>query len=340
MKFNIALENRMVLYKYFFLFIFILSSSISISADKKERYDIKWIGEFKSTKSWDDESGLITKLYNLIMGENQTSLIRPVNLCAYDNLFWILDQGSQSVTYIDFTNKESEIYFDGNGSGYPSLVGICKDNKGNIYYTDSQKNQIVKLNFDSDGKENFTNNIEFNKPTGIAFSEKSKNIYICETGNHRIVVLNPKGELINSIGVRGKGKGEFNFPTFIWIDKNELIYVVDSMNFRVQVFDDTGKVISIFGETGDGSGNMARPKGIATDSFGHIYIVDALFHNVQVFNLNGDFLYSFGGQGRKQSEFWLPMGIFIDESNKIYVSDSYNSRIQIFQLEKGKDIEN
>ena len=274
------------------------------------------------------------------MGENPTNLMRPVNLCVHKNTFWILDQGNQSLTTIDFTNKESEKYFDSNGIGFPSLVGISKDDKGNIYYTDSQKNKIMKLNNDSKNIDFFAKNIEFNKPTGIAFSNKSKNIYICETGYHRIVVLNSGGELVYSIGTRGKEKGEFNFPTFIWIDQNGLLYVVDSMNFRVQVFDDTGKTISVFGETGDGSGNLARPKGIATDSFGHIYVVDALFHNVQVFNLNGDFLYGFGGQGRGQGEFWLPIGIYIDRSNKIYVSDSYNSRIQIFQLENENDTEN
>jgi len=84
-----------------------------------------------------------------------------------------------------------------------------------------------------------------------------------ETGAHRISVLNRKGEIIKRTGSRGNGPGEFNFPTFIWIDKLGNAYVVDSMNFRIQIFNKNGEFVSAFGEIGDATGYFARPKGIA-----------------------------------------------------------------------------
>ena len=340
MKKQKIIKIKLALYILFLINICFKLSPIELFADDSETFQVRRIGEFKSTEKWDDDSGIAKKLFNLIMGDDYIELIRPVNILVNNQKYWILDQGSQSVNFIDFKNKESERLFDKKEESFPSLVGICNDENGNIYITDSQKDQITKISSDYEYKTVFAENVDLNKPTGIAYSAKSKILYVCETGNHRILALNSAGEILNIIGSRGEKKGEFNFPTFIWIDKNGFIYIIDSMNFRIQIFDETGKLISVFGEAGNGSGYLARPKGIATDSYGHIYIVDALFNNVQVFNKDGDFLYNFGNQGRGESEFWLPVGIYIDDLNKIYVSDSYNSRIQIFQLEKRNDVEN
>ena len=338
--FLILNKLKLALYTFFLLNILTITSHFELCAQNNDSFHVKWIEEFKSTSTGEENSGIVTKLLNFITGKEQTKLIRPANIVVHQENYWILDQGSKFINHIDFGNKNSHLIQDQNDNSFPSLVGICKIDKGEIYFTDSQNNKIYELNSDNKVAVEFASNIKLNKPTGIAYSEKSKSLFVCETGSHRILEIDLKGKINNILGIRGINEGEFNFPTYIWIDKEGLIYIVDSINFRVQIFDHEYNLISAFGEAGDGTGYLARPKGIATDSYGHIYIVDALFHNVQVFNNEGKFLYHFGNQGSGDGEFWLPMGIYIDKLNKIYVADSYNSRIQIFQLEKGKNIEN
>ena len=151
MEHNPIYEQKYLLYISYFLIIFFSVSSPLHSADNNEKFHVKWIDEFKTTKQWDDELGLATKLFNIITGENHTNLIRPVNICVYKMNFWILDQASQSVKFIDFQNKESEIIFNGDENKFPSLVGACRTENGNIYFTDSQLNRIYEL--DSENEE-------------------------------------------------------------------------------------------------------------------------------------------------------------------------------------------
>jgi DNA-binding beta-propeller fold protein YncE len=261
------------------------------------------------------------------------ALIKPMSVVALSpDSFFVADQGAGCIYEIS-----------GNRFGIPgnlrkkftdmsSLVGMCITRKNEILFTDSRLGSIYKISSDRKSLLKLNDSLKLKQPTGIAWSGTNNEIWVVETAEHRIKVLDSNGNILKTIGIRGTGPGEFNFPTFIWIDHGGRAYVVDAMNFRIQIFSSNGEYISSFGQAGDGSGYLARPKGIATDSYGNIYVVDALFHNVQIFNMNGDFLYQFGRQGKGQEEFWMPGGIFIDHQNFIYVADSYNSRIQVFKL--------
>ena len=193
---------------------------------------------------------------------------------------------------------------------------------------------ILAIIFSEDLIQGFGDSIALDQPTGIACNRTSGDVWVVETGAHQLLHFNSQGQLIARIGERGPGPGQFNFPTFIWIDQEGRIYLVDSMNSRIQLLDPAGAYLGSFGEPGDATGYMARPKGIATDSRGHIYVADALFHAVQIFDRQGNFLYSFGSQGQGTGEFWMPAGLYIDQQDHIYVADSYNGRVQMFELVK------
>jgi DNA-binding beta-propeller fold protein YncE len=138
------------------------------------------------------------------------------------------------------------------------------------------------------------------------------------------------GKVVSTIGQRGNGDGEFNFPTELRLDGANLL-VVDAMNFRVQAFDRSGVFQFAIGKPGDGIGSVFRPKGVAVDSEGDLYIVDGALGVVQVFNRQGQLLYYFGALGTHAGEFQLPAGLFIDRDDHVYVVDSFNRRVQVFQ---------
>ena len=78
-----------------------------------------------------------------------------------------------------------------------------------------------------------------NDPRGICANSKG-DVYIADSGNHRIVRLfNPGRQLkfVKSIGDSGKGNGQFDYPEQVALDNNGNIYVSDTGNNRIQVFD-------------------------------------------------------------------------------------------------------
>lgn len=295
-------------------------------------YKIKWIGQFPSevgskTQSFGD------KISRVVFGKRPQVVVKPFNLLAESpDHYWILDQGAGTLFEVEDGEGHPHRSMRKSGQDFSSLVGISEGPDGSLLFSDSRKSQVMQLS--GDKLSVFADSLFLNQPTGLAFNNQTGEIWVVETGKHRVSLFSSEGTWIRSIGERGTEPGAFNFPTFIWIDSGGRVYVVDSMNFRVQIFDSKGSFLSVFGEAGDATGYMARPKGIAVDSRGHIYVADALFHVVQIFDREGQFLFSFGAQGQGQGEFWMPSGIFIDSADNIYVADSYNARVQVFQLER------
>ncbi len=302
---------------------------VPAGAQPRAEYSIRFIGQFPEQEGRSRDLG--DRLSRIVFGKKPREVIKPFNVLAADpGHFWILDQGAGGVFEVRKGEEELIRAMKKDKRVFPSLVGICETPDGELLFTDSRLNRVM-LSSGGDLR-GFADTVSLIQPTGIAYHGARNEIWVVETGAHRISVFSPEGKRIRTIGGRGTGPGEFNFPTFIWIDSTGRVYVVDSMNFRVQIFSGEGSPEGEFGSSGDATGNMARPKGVATDSKGHIYVSDALFHAVQIFDDQGNFLYSFGKQGQNEGEFWMPSGIFIDAQDRIYVADSYNARVQIFEL--------
>jgi DNA-binding beta-propeller fold protein YncE len=305
---------------------------LSAWCQSEDEYAIRWIGQYPGKKG-EKTATLGERVTRMVFGQKPREIIKPFNMVAVNQeKFWILDQGAGGVFEVNDGQGTLLKSMKRTASVYPSLVGICRVPGGDLLFTDSRLNRVVRTS--GDQLRIFGDSVTLDQPTGIACNPITGDIWVVETGAHQIAIFTSDGQLIRKVGGRGTGPGAFNFPTFIWIDHSGRVYVVDSMNYRIQILDSEGDPIGTFGESGDATGNMARPKGVATDSKGHIYVADALFHAVQIFDTEGRFLYSFGSQGQGEGQFWMPTGLYIDEMDYIYVADSYNGRVQVFQLEK------
>jgi len=170
------------------------------------------------------------------------------------------------------------------------------------------------------------------RPTGMAYDESRRLLYVCDSNQHQIVVLNANGEIIRTIGQPGGQEGEFRIPVAVVCSADGSIVVADSMNFRVQRFGADGDFLSAFGRKGDAAGDLSLPKGVAADHKGNFWVVDAQFENVQAFTPKGELLLALGGEGHEPGQFWLPAGAFIDKQDRMWVAATYNRRLQVFQL--------
>ncbi|MDH5604859.1 MAG: 6-bladed beta-propeller [Cyclobacteriaceae bacterium] len=298
---------------------------------------IIWIEKFPDETKKPKKKGLMARLGQLITGKDDIDgLSKPVAVLGISpGNYWALDQGHETIVRVeDHEAKALPFVLKKNGR-LPYLIDICQLSGNQMLFSESSENVVYLLSPEKKEIVPFNKDTLLSQPTGVAFSKINNEVWVVETKKHRVAVFDMEGKFLRAIGVRGTGPGEFNFPTYIWIDALGNAYIVDAMNFRIQILDKKGKLMSMFGNAGNESGYFSRPKGIAVDSKGHIYVVDGLFHNVQIFDKEGNFLYYFGQQGREDGNFWMPSGIHIDENDFIYIADSYNFRIQVFKLNYG-----
>lgn len=74
------------------------------------------------------------------------------------------------------------------------------------------------------------------------FHWDNEHIYFCSQPQNRVFIIDFNGNLINIIGKKGQGPGEFNLPLFNYY-YNGRLYVTDNWNARIQVFDKTGAFV-------------------------------------------------------------------------------------------------
>lgn len=269
----------------------------------------------------------------VFFGEEKTpSFLKPHGV-AVDKRGRIFVTDIGRVWVLDLKNNDFGFIGDKPGEGglkNPIAVAVSSD--GRVFVTDTALDRVFV--YDEDGRlvGALGGHGEFEGSVGIALDEKKGLLYISDAKKHSVSVYSLNDyRKIRSMGNRGVGDGEFNYPTKMDVDPEGRLYVVDTGNFRVQIFDDEGKFIKSVGEVGDTPGSFARPKGIALDSKGHIYVVDAAFQNFQIFDFEGNILLAVGSGGTNEGEFLLPADITIDDEDIIYVVNQMPPNIQIFE---------
>src|SRR5205807_1540120 len=94
-------------------------------------------------------------------------------------------------------------------------------------------------------------NGELNSPTGVAI-DPSGNVYVADTGNHRIQKFDASGAFLTGWGTLGAGDGEFERPAGVAADGSGNVYVVEFDNPRIQKFDASGTFLTAWGSEGSG----------------------------------------------------------------------------------------
>jgi DNA-binding beta-propeller fold protein YncE len=162
--------------------------------------------------------------------------------------------------------------------------------------------------------------------------DSSGNVYVADTGNHRIQKFTGNGAFIIEWGNQGEGNSQFDSPYKVTADKSGSVFVADTDNHRIQKFTSGGVFVREWGGWGSGNTQFAYPGGVAVDADGAVYVSSdsnqdhiVLFYTdrIQKFTGHGEFVTKWHG-------FDYPEGLTVDEQGQVYVADSGNNRVSVF----------
>jgi DNA-binding beta-propeller fold protein YncE len=298
-----------------------------------DRARIKYVGQLSGEESLHIPKKGLEVLGEVFTGPKPTTgFSTPTAVAVLVDRVFVADGQSHAVFMLDLGARLFKPIREAAGAplNWPADVTIAD---GRLVIADSGRPGIFF--FDLDG--NYQRSLPasgLKRPCAIAWDSSSRNLWVLDAAEHRIVVFNSSGVQKSQFGARGSGPGEFNFPAGLSMAPDFNAIVADSMNFRVQLIDHEGRPTATFGKKGDAAGDFALPRDTAVDSDGHIYVLDNQFENIQVFDKSGRLLMALGQEGRGPGEFYLPSGITIDSQDRIWIADTYNRRIQVFQYSR------
>ena len=268
--------------------------------------------------------------------ESPNSLQRPQSgYTDEQGRVYVTDMSRQALYLFDIPNNTLKILATmGDNLPFVAPVAVSAAPQGDIYVSDAEQAVVARLHGDGTPVSLIGQGI-LTRPTGIAYDAQRKQLFVADTAAHDLKVFDERGNLVDSIGQRGEGVGEFNYPTHLAFRDGQL-YVTDAMNARIQVLDATGEFLKSFGQRGQFIGDIPHPKGVGVDGDGNIYVAESYYDTLLIYNGEGKLLLPISGGSQGLSKFYLPAGVWSDNHNRIYLADMFNARVVVLQYLGGE----
>ena len=213
---------------------------------------------------------------------------------------------------------------------WPLGVAISSDNTVFVAACHCVKKFTLEGQFIASVGSQGSGQLQFSTPFAITYNDTNNRVYVCDTCNHRITILNHDLTFHSSFGSKGSDAGQFSCPEGISVDTTGRILVADHDNNRIQVFDASGRYLSSITHTTPGQ-RLQRPVSVAVGPDDCVYVVEKGCPRVSVFDENGEYIKSFGKRGNRDGEFDDPYAITVSDDGCVYVSDTGNNRVQVFK---------
>lgn len=132
------------------------------------------------------------------------------------------------------------------------------------------------------------------------FVDKNNNVYVLDSGNNRVVILDADLKLKKIIDKFASGSGEetLNNPTGIFVDDKGMIYIADRENGRVLVSDQDGRISEVIGKPKTDTlpeSFVFKPKKVIKSSTGVTYVLaENVVNGALEYDEDGNFTGYFG----------------------------------------------
>ncbi len=246
---------------------------------------------------------------------------------------------------------------------------VAADSAGNVYIADTSNNRIRKLatngtittvagngssGFSGDGGAATSAALVF--PEGM-YADASGNLYIADSGNHRIRKLATDGTITTvagngTVGYSGDGgpatSAAIALPRKVIVDDaSGAMYIIDGSNAVIRKVSTNGTITTIagngtYGYSGDGgpatNAQLADLEGLAIDAAGNLYISDNFNSVGRIRRIATDGIITTvagGGAGglgdggpATSAKLTHPTGLTIDATDNLFIADMYASRVR------------
>jgi DNA-binding beta-propeller fold protein YncE len=125
-------------------------------------------------------------------------------------------------------------------------------------------------------------------------------------------------------GGKGVGRGQFDFPRGMTVDRFGNFFVADTNNGRIQKFSSRGAFVTSIGTNGRGPGQLGEPNAVAIDALGNMYVTEAANHRISKLGPAGNFIAEWKGPALG---FYGPRKIALGPDSSLYVVDQGRTRI-------------
>ena len=313
----------------------------------------------------------------------QLSAPRGLAVDGSGNLY-IADTSNHAIRRVDTTGTITTVAGSGergNGGDGGAAVearlntprGIAVDGAGNLYIADSRTSTVRQVDtagiittiagtgeqgYGGDGGSAVS--AQLSAPYRVTV-DGSGNLFIADTWNHRVRMVDTRGIITTVAGIGGIGinnaggysgdgglavDAQLNLLRGIAAGGSGSLYIADTGNDRIRRVDKAGIITTIAGVgessySGDGgpavSALLNYPTGVAVDDSGILYISDTGNHRIRrvdkagiITTIAGTGEAGYGGDGGPAVEALLnsPRGIALDGAGNVFIADYENSRIR------------
>ncbi len=212
--------------------------------------------------------------------------------------------------------------------GKGMVMGAAVDRQGRVYVV--QRTAHPVLVFDRAG--HFLRSWGaglFTSPHNCRLDPQG-NLWLTDTGDHRVMKFTTDGRLLATYGTRGKpgcDRTHFNQPADVAFAPSGDVYIADGYgNARVVRLSAAGKYLGSWGRHGTGPGAFRLIHSVAVDARGRVYTVDRANARIQVFSPEGRYLTQWRHIGH-------PFGLYIAPDQKLFVADGIGNTISVYNLQ-------
>ncbi len=328
-----------------------------------------------ATESFVDPNGLaVDSSGDLIISDSASDSIRIVDASgiintipgggaggddvAIDNTgsFYVPQYTTSRVVKISASGTVSTLAGGSIGDGGPgALAGLAgaydvvKDSAGNIYIATVDDNRVRKIDrggtittLAGTGVAGYSGDAgpataaQLNAPYGLAL-DKAGNLYIADSQNNRVRMVNPSGTITTFAGLGEWGwlgdggpavNAQFESPVAVAIDGSGNVFIADEWNDEIRVVTPDG-IINTYASAGGES--------IAVDGAGNLYVADSFGDRILKVDTKGAITVvagtgaaGFSGDGGPATSAQLnnPKGVAVDALGQIYICDANNGRVR------------